>query len=148
MAGNVIAQARGKPGAPRNEPLSLDLMIGGASVALSGTTPAEFLGLAGQASLLVVASVSGFDAAGDPQSAFVEVSYSLNNGGAWSGWQDVANAFGAASTSGVTRHIHLSEGRLDMQPAINGAAGANALRFRKNTINGAARVALFGLGRT
>ena len=144
---NPLAIAGGLEGAPRNVPLSLDLRLGTPSFTLSGETPVEFVGLSGLTSILVVASVGGFFVGQDPQGTALQVAYSTNNGGSWSGWQNVVGASGD-SFSGVTRHIDLSEGRLDMRDAITGAAGSNALRFRKSTLLGSGRVALIGLGRT
>lgn len=141
---NPIAIAEGAAGAPRNEPLSLSLLIGGQSFALG--IPREYLGLAGVQSLLVVGSVTGSMFGPDPVPQTLQVSFSLDNGGTWGAWTAFLSVLGDI-TIGATKHVHLGEGRVDTV-LVDGAAGANAVRFRKATSTGSARIMVLGLGRT
>jgi hypothetical protein len=139
---NPIAISEGADGAPRNRPLSLDLMIGGASVELSGTTPAEFLNLDGQSSLLIIWNFSGLDGGN-----ILQIGYSTDNGDNWSSYQTIASFSDSGNLQGMS-HVSLTEGRLNMLAPITGASGANAIRIRGAATSGAGRVAVIGLGRT
>lgn len=140
---NPIAIAGGLEGAPRNVPLSLNLMLGGSFFALSGMIPVEFLGLEGHGSLLLVSNTEPFEGV----LPGIEMSFSLNNGGTWSTWVNIPVGL---------RHIHLTGGfQNGAQIGSSGfgsgpspVAGANAVRIRKTTTGGSANVALIGMGRT
>jgi hypothetical protein len=145
---NPIAIAEGAAGAPRNRPLSLDLLIGGQSFELTGTTPVNFIDLSGISSLIVVASVTGLPEPNETIIVSVEVSYSTNNGVDWSAWQGGIVSIAGVVESGNMVHINLIEGRINSGTPITGAAGSNAVRFRKTSLNGNARVMVYGMGRT
>jgi hypothetical protein len=143
LAGNPIAITLGKPNAPRNRPLSLDLMLGGTPFDLSGTTPVNFLDLAGLSSLILVGFAQGSVSDATP----FQVGYSLNNGSTWTGYQTLFTAASGNATASGTFFIHLPSGNVNMA-AFAGAAGANAIRVRKNLTGGNARVSVYGFGRT
>lgn len=140
---NPIAIAGGLAGAPRNVPLSLDLMLGGSSFALTGATPVEFVGLTSQSSLLIVWDIT----ADVSQPVPFQIGYSTNNGSSWSPYQTITTVPTNETEQGMS-HVSLTEGRLNMLPPITGAAGSNAIRLRRATGVAGGRVAILGLGRT
>jgi hypothetical protein len=144
---NEAAVASGATGAPRNRPLSLDLILGGSSFALSGTTPVNYVDLAGLGSLFVVGLVIGLGSPNESTAVNLEISYSTNNGSSWSAWQTVIVTAGESGAS-LTAHVNLTEGRLNARAPITGAAGANAVRFRTSNAGGSGRIMVYGMGRT
>jgi hypothetical protein len=138
---NPIAIADGALGAPRNRPLSLNLMIGGGPFTLTAMTPVNFIDLDGIASLLIVGHAT--DGVATPT---IQIGFSTNNGATWSAYQDLATSLD--TSNGFLSSVHLPTGRVKMQPAITGAAGANAIRLRRSAGADTGRVCVYGIGRT
>jgi len=144
---NPIAITEGAAGAPRNRPLSLDLALS-ASQAVSDTETA-FTGLAGQSSLLLVASATSPSSG---NTTTLEIDGSEDNGATWLGeWYTVISATSSDAnpfTETGLFHISLTESRLNMV-GIFTESPVNAIRFRRSVGAGrSARVHLIGLGRT
>jgi hypothetical protein len=135
---NVEAQAEGAPNAPRNRPLSMDILIGGQSFEMSDTTPVNFVDLAGLSSLILVYFAGTYNG---------QVGFSTDNGLNWSAYFSLPN-LADGTVERTSHYINLVEGRINFGAALTGAAGANAIRvrFASGTLTG--RVAIYGLGRT
>jgi hypothetical protein len=103
---NVEAQAEGAPNAPRNRPLSMDILIGGQSFEMSDTTPVNFVDLAGLSSLILVYFAGTYNG---------QVGFSTDNGLNWSAYFSLPNL--ADGTVERTSHY------------INAAWQAEALAF-------------------
>lgn len=152
MAGNLIALALAKPGAPRIVPAAIDNWL--ARVELTtATTPVAVTGID---TATMVQCVGSFEN-GTGDTAGLQMSGSADGGTTWGTWVDLSPGLGQQNTrypvnvvidmaTGVYTSAHYAHGDLGTGPF-------DAIRFRhSNTLSGSgndpARIAVWAIGRT
>lgn len=151
LAGNPIAIALGKPGAPRNVAASINNWH--ARVALdTTTTPVVITGLDPN----TIIQAMGSFANGALDDAELQMSGSANGGSTWGSWFDITQNPGQQNTRyGANVVINLTNGIFTSLSTGHGDLGAgpfNAIRFRhSSSMSGAGndpgRIAVWAIGR-
>jgi hypothetical protein len=136
LAGNPIAIALGKPGAPRNLPGSLDIYLG--SVFVGASDP---VGLTDLDDIDVIQFHT-------PLASGADFRVSSDGGATWGSYVkltagDVASPYGAV-TIALKSGWFVSEANQD--GSFTGGAGVNAIQFRGFVGIFTRRIRIFGLG--
>jgi hypothetical protein len=135
LAGNPIAIAMGKPGAPRNLPGSLDIYLG--SVFVGASDP---VGLTDLDDIDVIQFHTVLSSGADFR-------VSSNGGATWGSYVELTS--GSATPYGAVT-IAIKSGwfvsTADQNGAFAGGAGVNAIQFRGFVGIGTRRIRIFGLG--